>query len=239
MPHHRFFTTDILEQGQLVTLRDEESHHLRVLRSKPGDCVELVNGGGVLAQARLCSLDKASAQLEVIALTAKQEFPSKRQLILAQALPRMNHLDWIIEKGTELGATAFWLFPGLLSEKATLSDNQEARLRALAIAAMKQCGRLDLPEIVVKPPLLKWQACDGSFFFGDTVEGAPYLADHSPASPLPSPIVVFIGPEKGFTEKERHYLLHSLHAKGIRLHPNILRAETAPLVALVQLCRFV
>ena len=144
----------------------------------------------------------------------------------------MNHLEWIIEKGTELNATAFWLFPGMLSEKDTLSDSQRDRAKHLAISAMKQCGRLDLPEIVIKPPLLQWSPLTGTLLFGDTAEDAPYLWDLPLPKPLPTPVIVFIGPEKGFDPKERAFLLNTMKASSMRLHPNILRTETAPLVAL-------
>ena len=43
---------------------------------------------------------------------------------------------------------------------------------------------------------------------------------------------IFIGPEKGFSEKEVGILEH-LGVKSIRLHENILRVETAALVGLV------
>jgi 16S rRNA (uracil1498-N3)-methyltransferase len=230
MPHNRYYTESLFTENAHVALADDECHHLvRVLRARVGDEVELVNGRGQLAYGRLSEVAKHSAQVLIERIVQQ---PAKSPLILAMGIPRMNHLEWIIEKGTELNATAFWLFPGLLSEKETLSDSQRERLQHLAISAMKQCGRLDLPEIVVKPPLLQWAALNGTLLFGDTAEDAPYLWDLSLPKPLPSPVIMFIGPEKGFDPKERAFLLNTMKAKSMRLHPNILRTETAPLVAL-------
>ena len=88
-----------------------------MIRARKGDKVELVNGRGALAQAVVTTLEKEKAPLQIESTTEK---PRGAEIILAQALPRFSHLDWIIEKGTELGASLFWLFPGVLSEKKTL-----------------------------------------------------------------------------------------------------------------------
>jgi 16S rRNA (uracil1498-N3)-methyltransferase len=230
MPHNRYFIDSPLNQHSSVTLSGDEWHHLtRVLRARQGERIELINGKGQLAEATVEQLKKNEAELIVGAVISKPPLPS---LILAQAIPRMNHLEWIIEKGVELNATQFWLFPGHLSEKESLSDTQLRRLELLSISAMKQCGRLDLPPIHLKAPLTRWARQEGTFLFGDTDESAPYLWDIDFSSPLSKPIVIAIGPEKGFHSKERSYLIDSLHAKPVRLHRNILRAETAPLVAL-------
>ncbi len=221
MPHNRYFHDAPFHEHEHIALSAGESHHLRVSRTPMGGLVELVNGRNQLAHARL--LDPDHLQIEQIT-----EKPPPRQIVLGLAIPKMNHLEWVIEKGTELNATAFWLFPGMLSEKESLSPNQLDRLRALSIAAMKQCGRLDLPAIEIKPPLLKWEKPAGTLIFGDLE--APYLWDLSLT--FSDPIIIFIGPEKGFDPKERAFLQQSLKAQGVKFHSNILRAETAPLAAL-------
>jgi 16S rRNA (uracil1498-N3)-methyltransferase len=238
MPHHRYYFDAFFQENETIVLANDEFHHLaRVLRAKKGECVELVNGRGQIAQATVMELKKHVAELQIH--RASEEITQKTPLILVQALTRMNHLEWTIEKGTELGVSAFWLFPGILSEKTLLSQTQCARLKHLVISAMKQCGRLDLPAIEIKPPLLKWTALPGTLLFGDTVEQAPYLWDLPLIKPLPAPIFIFIGPESGFDAKEHVFLQDSLYAKGVRLHSNILRTETAPLVALSLIQKYI
>jgi 16S rRNA (uracil1498-N3)-methyltransferase len=197
------------------------------MRIKAGESVELIDGKGTLATARVKTPGKETSLLEIS--TSIQATPSK-ELILAQALPRPNLLDWILEKGTELGATQFWLFPGELSEKKELSAHQLQRLTTLTIAAMKQSGRLFLPQIHLKPALAKWPSLPGQVFYGDTRSSAPKLT----CNPQ-DPITFFIGPEKGFSSKEIDHLEQTLKAKGVKLHDNILRTETAGLVALSQI----
>jgi 16S rRNA (uracil1498-N3)-methyltransferase len=231
MPHNRYYCDAAFAENAPVSITGDECHHLiRVLRARPNDSVELVNGRSQLAHARVVHILKHSAEFLIDRVV--QETKPKAPLILAMAMPRMNHLEWIIEKGTELNATAFWLFPGLLSEKETLSDLQCARLKHLAISAMKQCGRLDLPAIELKPPLLKWAFLPGTLFFGDTAEDAPFLWNLPLIKPLLTPVILFIGPEKGFDPQESAFLHNTMKANSIRLHPNILRTETAPLVGL-------
>lgn len=227
MPSNRFYIDTDLKETTL-TLTGEELHHLvRVMRLKENEMIEVVNGRGVLSTATIQNIRKDEATLKVTSLHSAEK---SREIILAQAIPRMNHLEWIIEKGTELGATAFWLFPGDYSEKQNLSSNQEQRLKAISIAAMKQCGSLFLPSILTKPPLEVWIPIPGSLIYGDTRENAPKMP-----TILNNPIVIFIGPEKGFSQKEIECLEHKLKAQGVKLHNNILRTETAGITALAQL----
>jgi 16S rRNA (uracil1498-N3)-methyltransferase len=236
MPHNRYYVDSPFQKETSVILDGDEFHHLaRVSRAKSGDPVELVNGRGQLAQATIGTLNKRHAELKIDQVIEKPR--QKAPLILAQALTRMNHLEWIIEKGTELDASTFWLFPGLLSDKDDLSETQTTRLKNLAISAMKQCGRLDLPSMEIKPPLLKWAPLEGTLLFGSTATEAPYLWDLK--KPVDSPLIFFIGPESGFDQGETQFLQHTLQAKGIRLHSNILRAETAAITALSLIQSFI
>jgi 16S rRNA (uracil1498-N3)-methyltransferase len=233
MPSERFFL-DLphLEEKEEVVLTDQEFHHLaNVMRSKVGDQVELVNGRYQLGVATVVFLDKKQAHLHVEAV--HEDKPSSHQLILAQAIPRLNRLEFILEKGTELGATAFWLFQATLSErKEAPSESQMKRLKQITISALKQCGRLDLPEIIFFPSLFHWKKMpEGSLFFGDTRPSAPDLKEVIAYSGKQKRIF-FIGPESGFHEKEVNFLETQWKAKGVKLHDNILRVDTAALVAL-------
>ncbi len=227
MPVDRFFIPLPLQSDQSVSLENSEFHHLvHVMRFEVGSQVELVNGKGALALALIKKIEKKQAHLLIESVT--QEPKPLREVILAQALPRINRLDFIIEKGTELGATQFWLFPGYHSERKFLTEHQLERLQNLAIAAMKQCGRLYLPLIEMKPPLEQWKKNNLSCYFGDLRKGAePFIKVFKGTEKA----LFFIGPETGFSEKEIDHLLR-LGAMGVKLHPNILRTDTAALVAL-------
>lgn len=234
MPAERYYYPQPLENGKKVLFKDQEYHHLiNVMRAHIGEEIEIVNGMGQLAQAVVDSLEKKSASL-LLKSVQTSELPNLR-MILAQAIPRQNRLEFIIEKGTELGMTEIWLFPATLSEKREISENQLQRFTTLTIAAMKQCGRLFLPQIIVKPPLKQWKDLEvNAIFFGATShEAPPLLSLWQKISPIKEAIMC-IGPEGGFTEDEIA-IFHRLQAHGVKLHPNILRTETAAIAALTLL----
>lgn len=229
MPAERFFIDCTLKSGQQLILEDQEFHHLaHVMRVKIGENVEIVNGRGALATAIVRSIDKKRAALEIETVNVTP--PPKEEVILAQAIPRSSRLDFILEKGTELGMTQLWIFPAVHGERKRLTEHQCERMRALTIAAMKQCGRLYLPMIVQMPALAEWTEPKVPSFFGDLDPAAPSLAEAWQESPSKG-ILFFIGPESGFTSDEID-ALRAMQAVGVKLHKNVLRTETAALVAL-------
>lgn len=230
MPAERYYIPDQLALGSELHLMDQEFHHIvNVMRTKEGEQVEIVNGKGVLAIAQVARIEKKRALL--IVKERSVEPPSAFEIVLAQATPRMNRLDFILEKGTELGMTQLWLFHAQHSERKELTDSQLERMRSVTISAMKQCGRLYLPEIIIKPPLAKWTKLDYPSFFGDLDPKAPASELALIGSQECKGICFFVGPESGFTDKEEA-ALRALGVVGVKLHKNILRTETAALVAL-------
>ncbi len=216
MPVERFYIASDLE-GTLQ-LQGNEHHHLaHVLRIRVGEEVELVNGQGSFARAKVEAISKHGSTLKVLSSSSSPLAPAN--LRLAIPLMRAAKLELVIEKCTELGADGFFLYAADFSEKDDLSDHQFERLKHIAISAMKQCGRFDLPPI----QLLSFKeilALDTALLFGDT---------RATKSEKKEKAVFVTGPEKGFSEKE----IRALEKKGtgVRLHKNILRAETAPIAA--------
>lgn len=222
MPVNRFFYDGVLEK--VVTLEGDEHHHLaHVMRNKKGNSVELVNGKGFLAVGEVIEIQKREAQIEIKSLSESK--PRLPPLKVIQALPKLSHLEWILQKGTELGVSHFYLFHSQQSEKKALTPHQDKRLQLVLKNAMKQCGRLDLPS-------LEWgfPKVEGPAFFGDLSEGAPLLKE---VACLPATLI--IGPEKGFTNVEIEELRPI--ARGVRIAPYTLRAETAAIAAIAQLCQ--
>lgn len=230
MPAERYYHPTTFAKGDTLFLEDQEYHHLlHVMRIREGETVEIVNGCGQLAAATVQKLEKKRA---ILSLTIVEHAPPpKAKLILAQGTPRQNRLDFIIEKGTELGVTEFRLFPAEKGEKKGPTDGQKERLKSVAIAAMKQCGRLYLPEITYMPPLEEWTSPNITSYFGDTRPEAPSLLKRWNQETVKHEVMFFIGPESGFSDKEVAAMVR-LGATGVTLHPNILRTDTAAIAAL-------
>ena len=211
MPHDRFYHPDLE-----APLTGDEHHHLhKVMRAKPGDQIELIDGKGTLAQAQIDTIDKQTAHFTILSKTTASPPPP---LILSQALVKQPKLELIIEKCTELGITDFHLFPASNSERDHLSDNHQKRLHIIALSATKQCGRLFLPTIHFHPAL---HILPNSAFA--TLQNTP---PHLSTLKLTS---ILIGPEKGWTPQEEKTLIQS--ATPATLHENTLRAETAAITA--------
>lgn len=227
MPHDRYYIDLPLVEGEEILLEGAEAHHLFVMRNEVGEKITLINGKNLLAEAKLVEMNKTESRLLISKIKTT---PPPTPLILAQALPRINRLDSIVEKGTELGATEFWFFPGELSEKKELKENDLKRLERITIASIKQCGRLDLPPLCLKPPLRDWEQnkLPLTLFFGDTDPRAPPLLSSLSKE---QPLLFLVGPESGFTSKEVSHL-KKLGAQGVKLHRNILRTDSAGMVAL-------
>jgi 16S rRNA (uracil1498-N3)-methyltransferase len=240
MPAERFFIKNpSFSINECLTLEGDEFHHLsHVMRLRVGETAELINGMGSLAEVSVKSISKHSAELQITSV--HKEEPPKYQLILAEALPRFTKLEYVIEKSVELGVTDLWLFPGKLSEKKDLSPTQMERIHHITLSAMKQCGRLFMPKIQILSSLLEWKketiaACG---FFGDTDPSALRFIE-ALQSLSPSSLLIVIGPEKGFHKDEVIYMEKTLGIKGVSLHKNILRTETAAIHALSLASSFV
>ena len=217
----RYYLDEPLKEDATYTLSGTEVHHLvNVIRKKLGEQIELVNGKGALATATIIALTKRKA--DVLITSKKERSPPSTSLIAAQGFTRTRPMEFIVEKGTELGMTELWLYPGELSErdKVTLP-----RLQAIAISAMKQCGRLYLPLIKEVPPIVSWKKPKLPLFFGNTERNSP------PLTPSKEGLIFVTGPEKGLSQNETEALL-KLNAQGVTLNSNILRTETATLAAL-------
>lgn len=231
MPAERYFIPEPLQRFERKLLQGAEFHHLvHVMRTRVGEAVELVNGLGALAVASVEAISKDSATLMIREYTSQD--PAEKTLILAQGIPKNNRLDFILEKGTELGVSEFWLFPSQHSVKKELFASQLARMHSLTVAAMKQCGRLFLPKITIKPPLELWQEWSGAAFFGDTEpEAEPLWKMCQQDLTSKGPFTLFIGPESGFSDQETAWL-KSRGVIGVKLHDNILRTDTAAILAI-------
>jgi 16S rRNA (uracil1498-N3)-methyltransferase len=228
MPHYRFFVDVPLSLDTSLSIEGDEHHHMmKVMRCEEGDLIEVVNGKGFLAKALIQHLSKHHAECSIQEVLFKEK--SNQRFIIAQSILKASSLELVAEKNTELGAEALWIFPAMRSEKPTLSPNQLERLHKHTLAAMKQCGRLYLPELLYFKDLveiLQKPSCD--FLYGDVASSAPSLK--ACCLKKTTTTVFFVGPESGFHEKEI-LMLQKRGAKGVSLHANILRAETASIAA--------
>jgi 16S rRNA (uracil1498-N3)-methyltransferase len=222
----RFYAPESLQQTT-ITLTGAEAQHLsRVLRKQLGDEVNLFDGKGCEAQARIDALDRRTVTLFVVGPVVERPTTGLR-VVLATAVPKGDRARWLVEKATELGA-AGWI--PLLTERSVV-DPRNAKLEKLqqtVIAACKQCGRNDLMPIH-RPR--QW-----SEFLAEDCRGATLLVADPAGPPLRESLIwesvaqkesitVAIGPEGGFTDAEEA-AARAAGARPCGLGEFVLRIET-------------
>jgi 16S rRNA (uracil1498-N3)-methyltransferase len=225
----RFFC-DSISKG-VAELDGQQSHHLAgVLRLKPGDRVELFDGKGTLAVAKVAGANPRKATLQVEDL---QVYPSgdKGRIVIAVSIANGERFDWLIGKCTELGVDR--ICPVLFERTVKQAANPKIveRWRNLAVAAAKQCRRVFLPRIdapLLLPGALEMLKKDypaGRFLLGSVYSQSQSLVAQAFGD---SDVAAFIGPEGGTTEKEET-LLSQAGCKYVRHTDTVLRIETAAL----------
>ncbi len=245
-----FYTPPENFTADTVTLAgDEHAHLTRVLRHKAGDRITVVDGDGVAAVCEISEIGRTVTRLRLIKKLRRLGEPFVH-LTLAQAVPKGNRFDWVIEKATEIGVSAF--IP-LLCERSEVTPGagKNERWRRLALAAMKQSCRSVCPAI--SEPVMFGALCrrasalPEAFSAGQSGRLREFdfvlLAHEGGSDPLPQLIsrspqprlgLVMIGPEGGFSDNE----LQIARDAGITffgMGPRRLRAETAGLAAAIKI----
>ena len=225
----RLFVEAALEAGAAVALASGQAHYLRnVMRQTPGGRIRLFNGrdGEWEGVTETLAAHRATVR-PVTRLSAQPPAPDLRLLFAPLKAERTR---FVVEKATELGVGA--IHPVLTRYGQTRRVNVE-RLRANAIEAAEQCGRLGVPHIAPPfsltdaladwPPERRLLVCDP--------EARSTMAEALPGD-SGSSWAILIGPEGGFAPAEKRLLAEHPAAVHTRLGPRILRAETAVAAAL-------
>lgn len=230
----RFYVNCELKPGP-VHVQGAEAHHLAVVcRLRRGDAVCLFNGDGRQYPARIEEIGKREVSLEVLAVEEPaRELPFR--LEIAAPLPRGDRAQFLLEKLTELGVTAF--IP--LQTARSVVHPRETKLDKLqryVIEASKQCGRNTLLQV---RPMVEWSA-----FCQSPDLPARRLLAHPDAEGQPPPAdtiregdcLAAVGPEGGFTHEEVA-LARTTGWHSLNLGPRILRVETAAIALAVLLAK--
>lgn len=209
----------IPRHGEIITLQDCLGRHFR---------------------GRVFSISGTCCRVHIFEYLPKA-MESSLDILLLQALPEKERMEWIIQKSTELGVNSIVPF---FSERSTTLEEREKRQRkahrwpAIAQKAAKQSRRVSAP--VVKPytdfpgALRQAQGYDLKILLWES-ERECSLDSKFSANPSPSRICLLVGPEGGFTQAE----VETAWEEGfipIGLGPRILRTETAAIaiIAIVQ-----
>ncbi len=240
---HRLLVPAELLRTDNVTLPPEAAHHLRVVRPKDGELIELFDGAGGTRAYRFCAdATGRSSKAMSAGLVAAGEIsfakPRPYRITLFACVTKGARWDWTVEKATELGASR--IVP-VLSARCIVhvgSDDRAAkreRWMRIAEEAARQSDAKWLPEMHEPVDFQTALALAGecTCFVGALTS--------PPSMPLLESVRrcigdgegdygLFVGPEGDFTPDELAALLKVAHPTSFG--PTILRAETAAMFGL-------
>jgi 16S rRNA (uracil1498-N3)-methyltransferase len=247
----RSYITEALHVGQELVLSEAASNHLvRVLRLGVNDTCVLFNGDGVDYLAKIISVAKRGASVEITGSHAVTN-ESPVHITLVQGIARGEKMDWILQKATELGVHR--IVPVITDRTEVKIDSERSDKKmhhwlGVVASACEQSGRARLPEIIEPCALSHWLIQDknsakfaldpegklGFFDLATTQVIAERKSGLGPTAATTFSLSLAIGPEGGFSERD----LATLKAggfQGLRMGPRILRTETAGLAAIAAL----
>lgn len=232
--------------AECVRVEGEQAHHLKqVLRARPGDTFEFIDGKGRWARAVVETLPPRGEIRCRIQEQHSQPPLGDDRWILLQALVRFEKFEWILEKAAELGVTRIIPLQTAYTEAKWrgVSSNRFERWEKILVESLKQSRRLHLP--VVSRPMRFDQA------IGKTEASVKILLSEKPGTPtlksvarsMPGfasasiqtrgimKVALAIGPEGGWANEEVAFAQGAGY-QPVSLGESILRSETAAVAAL-------
>lgn len=228
----RFFTNEIDENN--ITLTGSDAVHVgRSLRMKPGEPLTVCCGGIDYN----CEISEITSDTVYLSLKEKVVCAAEPniEVTLFQAVPKMDKLEYIIQKSVELGVSR--IVPMLTRRCVSRPDERDfakklARLNKIAAEAAKQSGRGIIPQVTpivsYKNALEMMKELDQNVILYEEEGGVSFgEVDLTGAKT----VGLVIGSEGGF-DREEAEACTAVGAAQVWLGKRILRCETAPITAL-------
>lgn len=228
MSLHRFHINPIHPGSSQVTLSESESHHaIRVLRLASGDAIDCFDGNGHEFTAVIQDPHPKRTHCAIMKSVSMPLEPGHDLVLAVGLIKTHDRLEFILEKATEIGVGAIWLFVADRSEK---SNVREEKVRAYLIGAAKQSQRAYVPKLKL---FASMDAVLGEAS-GRRIIFAHEKADRDQIlTAVIGPGLLIVGPEGGFSEREVD-LATSKGAEMVTLGAFRLRTETAALALLLR-----
>ncbi|MBI4208189.1 MAG: 16S rRNA (uracil(1498)-N(3))-methyltransferase [Deltaproteobacteria bacterium] len=231
-----FFISPESVSDSQVLLRGPEAHHMAsVLRKKEGESVELFDGKGRCLSGRILEAGGDFVRIKID--KDKVEPFVGPKVVLGQSLAKGEKIDWVIQKGTEIGVSEIYLIEGeraVVHPKESSKGRKEERWQRIAVEACKQSQQPYVPVVhgivSLQGFLEKASNVAERIFFWERSEQQPKAYFRS-LSKIPSEIWIAIGPEGGWSDAEVE-MAHRNRFMDLSLGRSILRTETAAIAAL-------
>ena len=219
MSNIRLFFEKSLSLNLNSTLDKSQSHYLsKVMRINIGKSFSLFNQSGEW-EAKVENIDKGI--VEFLVIKKLRSANREKEIWLAFAPIKINYLNLMIQKATEIGVTRF--IP-LLTERTIVRKLNEKRINKIIIEASEQSNRLKVPSLdkLTKLDTFLKSNQNANIIFGDLNTNNKKIDIKNK-----NPLCVLIGPEGDFSLKEREGILKLKNIIPLKINDNILRSETA------------
>jgi len=225
----RLYFPDKIQSDFSSHLTNEQTHYVKdVMRLKIGDKLSIFNTLGEW-KAVIESYEKNGARIKI--MEKIRDVEDEKSIWLAFSPIKQNPLNFVIQKGTELGVQKF--IP-VLSDRTIVREINIERVNKIIVEASEQSNRVSVPEIN-KPISLNFFLSEfpknGCLIFCDINSNQNNLKNIFEKK-VDGPICILIGPEGDFSESERKMIINHNQTYSISLAKNILKAETAALSAI-------
>ena len=225
----RLYFPDKIQSDLSSHLTNDQTHYVKdVMRLKIGDKLSIFNTLGEW-KAAIESYEKNGAKIKIMEKVRNKD--NEKNIWLAFSPIKQNSLNFVIQKGTELGVQKF--IP-ILSDRTIVREVNIERIKKIIIEASEQSNRISVPEInkpvSLKSFLLKFPK-NGCLIFCDINSNQNNLKNIFEKK-VDGPMCVLIGPEGDFSENERKMIIDLNQTHSISLVKNILKAETAAISAI-------
>ncbi|SDK53357.1 16S rRNA (uracil(1498)-N(3))-methyltransferase [Sediminibacillus albus] len=228
------------QEKQVMITGDDRHHIARVMRMNAGDSIICSSPEGMSAECEIVEITEHQVTAHVQRwLEESNDLPVS--VTIAQGLPKGDKMELVLQKGTELGASAFIPFQAarsIVKWDGKKAEKKQSRYRKIVKEASEQSHRSSIPEVhplmSVKQLLAASEAYDVKIFaYEDEARSSNYqsLSGILSNAEAGQKIIACIGPEGGYTiEEVNAFKQHGFQT--VRLGPRILRTETAPLYLL-------
>lgn len=215
--------------AELKIAGDDFEYLYKVLRLRENDCFEIVDGS---SQIKVYTINKVGKDSLGAVMTENYEEDNEPQLkiTIAQALPKTEKLEYILQKCTEIGAQDFVLFEAENSPvRISNLDNKLKRWAKIIESAVCQSRRNRRPTITVYHNLIDFFKINKLRIFFAEPGAAQTLSTIKQCEDS----VFVIGPEAGFSKNELTLL--DSYGRAVSLGGRILRTETAAIAVCAKL----
>ena len=219
MSNIRLFFEKSLSLNLNSTLDKSQSHYLsKVMRINIGKSFSLFNQSGEW-EAKVENINKGI--VEFLVIKKLRSANREKEIWLAFAPIKLNYLNLMIQKATEIGVTRF--IP-ILTERTIVRKLNEKRINKIIIEASEQSNRLKVPSLdkLTKLDTFLKSNQNANIIFGDLNTNNKKIDIKNK-----NPLCVLIGPEGDFSLKEREGILKLKNIIPLKINDNILRSETA------------